>query len=417
MRILHLSHSDGNSGAGRAAFKVHEALLKLDINSKMLVSKKKTNNTYVFSLNNSRINTFINKIKEFLEVKISNFLSSDKIKFVSMSCFSQLNTNKDERFLNADIINLYWVNGSFLNIKEISKIKKPIIWRLSDAWPFTGGCHYPGDCNQYEDLCLKCPQIKNLGTINFSKNILGKKLLLWNKLKITIVAPSNWIATLARKSSVFKNNKIEVIHTGVNTKIFKHRDLILSKRKLNIPIDKKVILFGGMSDTVDHRKGFQILNKSLELINTSENRNDFFVLLFGSDNIADYPVKLNKKYLGKVYSDKYLNLIYSASDVVVIPSLEDNLPNIALEALSCGKAIIGFDVCGIPDIIKHNWNGKLVKSGDYLGLAKAIKNITNNYNLRKRMEKNSRIHALKNFSLEHQAKQFLKLYKNLLKDH
>lgn len=117
---------------------------------------------------------------------------------------------------------------------------------------------------------------------------------------------------------------------------------------------------------------------------------------------------------GYLTGEKQLSWVYSAADVFVLPSLQDNLPNTALEALACGVPVVGFDVGGIPEIVREGETGLLVPAKDVAGLRAAITSVLENKDARVRMAEAGRRYAVENYGLEIQARRYLELYTELL---
>ena len=122
-----------------------------------LLVEKNSSLENIYSIELNKYDQIKMSVKEFLEHKISKMLSIDNRKLFSPSLFENLNIKKHPILNKNDLINLYWINGAYLKPEQLKNLNKPIIWRLSDVWPFTGGCHYPGNCNNFTNSCGNCP--------------------------------------------------------------------------------------------------------------------------------------------------------------------------------------------------------------------------------------------------------------------
>ena len=110
-----------------------------------------------------------------------------------------------------------------------------------------------------------------------------------------------------------------------------------------------------------------------------------------------------------------LSNIYSAADVFVIPSLQDNLPNTALESMACGTPIVGFEVGGIPDMVQHGKTGLLARPHDAQALENAIIELLKHSQRRSLLSANCCRVAVHRYSFARQAIRYYQLYKQLLK--
>lgn len=413
MKVIHLSQTDGGAGAGRAAYRIHSSLLAMNVESTMLVSEKRTSDPSVFSVADGSLGRLRSRANQYLEVKNSRYIARDPSVFISPSRFSHFSPALDRRVREADIVSLYWVNGAFIAPEGLVGLRQPIIWRLSDVWPFTGACHYPGDCDNYKRACGHCPQLNRPSAKDVTNKVWHRKVSAWQHLDLTIAAPSEWMAKLARSSSLFSERRVVVIPTGVDLKSFHPIDRASARSMLGIPADVKVIVFGAMSPTDDRRKGFHELTIALEVVASSSIAGKVLAVVFGSNEpLSALPVPAIS--LGRLTDDASLAAAYSCADLVVVPSLEDNLPNVALEAIACGAPVAAFDVCGMPDIVQDGWNGSLSPRMDAIELGQSIVNFLTNEDRLAQMRLNSRRHAEERFSITDQARAYLDLYTELI---
>ena len=162
MRVAIISASELNGGAARAAYRLHKSLLLADIDSTMVVQKKCSDDFTVVTPS-SRFKKLINELRPALDHIIMK-ISGSKVLFSSSYLpFSGIVDKVNA--LNPDIVHLHWVAGGTVRIEDLGKINAPVVWNLQDMWPFTGGCHYTGDCTRYENNCGKCK------ILNSNKNL------------------------------------------------------------------------------------------------------------------------------------------------------------------------------------------------------------------------------------------------------
>ena len=414
IKVLHLSHTDGNSGAGRAAYRIHKSLLDIGVDSTMLVSQKRSFDSRVSILSNNLVGQFLIKIKEYLEARIAKNLARDGSVFLSLARYSQYRASRINKLFKVDVVTLYWVNGAFMLPEDIKKIKQPIVWRLSDAWPFTGGCHYPGKCGRFEQHCGNCPQLSSPSEKDSSSQLWERKFDSFKELDLTIVAPSNWMAGLAKSSSLFANFPIKVIPTGVDLELYSPRDVNEARNHFGLPLNCKIILFGAMSPEDDKRKGYLELLTALQVVADADLSKNIMAVLFGNNSDLNINLPIPSVSVGRLNNDNDLANLYSCADIVAVPSLEDNLPNIALESLACGVPVVGFDVCGMSDIVKNDFNGRLVDVEKPQELGNTMIEILSSSKTLSKMSYNSREYAELHFDLKNQALAFKSLYHSLL---
>jgi glycosyltransferase involved in cell wall biosynthesis len=313
---------------------------------------------------------------------------------------------------SSDILNLHWVAGFFDYRSFFRRVPPdlPIVWTLHDMNPFTGGCHFDGGCGKFQDHCGACPQIGSSKPEDFSSHVWKRKKEAFaseSANRMQIVAPSRWLAAEAKKSSLFGHLPVTVIPYGLETDRFRPRDRHFSRQLLEIPSEAKVVLF--VADWANEkRKGLDLL---LDAIRGLGNLRGLYVFAVGR-NVDSKLVGLPGKTIGYVRDDLTLSLVYSAADVFVVPSLEDNLPNTALEALSCGLPTVAFEAGGTSDIVRDGTTGTLVPAGDVRALQSAIGSLLNDPERRARMAEESRRIAVQEYKLDVQARRYVALYES-----
>lgn len=418
LKVVHLSASDFNGGAAIAAFRIHIAQLKSGINSKFLVQSKYSDNPNVISLIQSpfdKIKNYARKFGDKLTVKALSITDWDAFTFP----YFGLDVSGIDIIKEADIIILHQTSGGFLSLKSLSKLaalNKPLIFTLHDMWTFTGGCHYNNDCENYINRCGNCPQLKFSNENDFSRKIHMRKKTVYNKLNLIITTCSNWLNTEAKSSALFQETRIETIHNPIDTEIYKPGDKLLSRRELNLPADKFLILSGAMNLNIE-RKGIKYLISALNIISKSKGEliNNMDIVIFGSldENILN-EIPFHVHQLGKIDNESGLVHCYNSADVFVAPSLQDNLPNTVIESLSCGTPVVAFDIGGMPDMIEHLKNGYLAKLKSSEDLAGGIVTLLSDSGLLLKMKKKCRETALEKFNETTIGNQYLEFYKEVL---
>jgi glycosyltransferase involved in cell wall biosynthesis len=212
-----------------------------------------------------------------------------------------------------------------------------------------------------------------------------------------------------QKSALLGRFHVSVIPYGIDTEIFKPRDRQLARLRFGIPPDARVVLFVA-DNLTDKRKGFGLL---LQAIKKLRNVPNLYFIATGRDAAG---LDLGKSAMAIEYVKDELTLsqVYSASDLFVIPSLQDNLPLTALEALACGIPTVGFNVGGLPEIVREGETGSLTSAGDVNCLGCRISELLNSPERRASMAEASRRIAVEEYRLELQASRYLELYDSLI---
>lgn len=422
MKVLIVNTYD-RGGAANACLRLHDGLLQEGIDSKALLKHKQKQipQTFQFHKPYKPKNKFqILKQKTLSLLRVLGVLkkpsdSKEEVFFKArqpgLELYSFPNSNFDittsPLYHEADIINLHWVAG-FLDYESFfRKNTKPVVWTLHDMNPFTGGEHYTETFLGMDALGYPIPRLLSAKEKQtFKQNLLIKKQVIDAINDLTIVSPSKWLAEEAEKSPVFKFKKICCIPYGINSNIFKTRDKNYSRAVLNIPKNKKVILF--VADSIsNHRKGYVFLKKAFEMLQS----NNVVLCAIGSKK-STLDTTSNHIELGTIQDARLMSIAYSAADVFVIPSLMDNLPNTVLESLMCGTPVIGFPVGGIVDMIQPGENGLLTNEISSQALVDTIEHFLRNINAFDRNKISEE--AKKKYALSIQADSYINLFNSIL---
>lgn len=251
---------------------------------------------------------------------------------------------------------------------------------------------------------------------DLSKKLWARKFRAWKDVDMTIVAISHWLAECARSSSLFKNRRIEVIHNGLDEKLFKPMPKKVVREILGLPLNKKIILFGALGAVADKRKGYAYLKPALEELASGGRAEDTELVVFGSSEPEDPPrFAVRANYMGTLHDDLTLSMVYAGADVTVVPSTEEAFGKTAMESLACGTPVVSFDTTGLKDIVEHKENGYRAKCFEAGDLACGIAWVLEDEGRRQALSRRAREKVEEEFTLEIQARKYMDLYREVLK--
>ncbi len=315
-----------------------------------------------------------------------------------------------------DIVNLHWVDHGMISTRDLARLAAsgiPLVWTLHDMVPLTGGFGYR------EVVGLQPAALGPLtcgGTrAAASRALLDRRRQALESAHLTVVAPSHWLAEEARRSPVFEKHRVVHIPYGIDTSVFLPLNREAARNRWNLPQDARVILFG--ADTFDDtRKGMHHLKAALARMNPPPDGQPLLLVGFGNRadlKPDDFPIPVQG--LGRLSSAEDIAMLYSAADVFVCPSREDNLPNTMVESLACGTPVTGFQVGGLMDLVLEGITGSLARCYDEAGLACALEQVL--YAApEKRAEMRYACRHLAEFRLNlgHQATGYEAIYRDML---
>lgn len=278
--------------------------------------------------------------------------------------------------LSPDLVHLHNLHGYYLHVGELFRWLKesglPVVWTLHDCWAFTGHCAYfdYAGCEKWRTGCGSCPQKaaypSSLLADRSARNYAEKRALFTLPEAMTVVAPSEWLAGLAGESFLGKY-PVRVIPNGVDRTVFRPTpDAGLRER---VGISPRAFLLLGVAGVWEERKGLPYL-----LALRQELGEDCRLVVVGVDERQKAALPREAVGLSRTESAAELAALYSAADVLVNPTLEDNFPTVNLEALACGTPVVTFRTGGSPESLDES-TGRVVDKGDAAGLAAAVREI------------------------------------------
>lgn len=433
MKVNHFN-TYPHGGAANAAHRIHNGLLEQGIDSNFLyrindqpqLNRQQTRRLEFSSVTNgSKLFAPIhNKLEKRRRRQIHRLYDThlaerqqnvhEVFSMARLPELTRLDWNKNA----SDVVHLHWMAFmiDYPTFFQSVPDSVPIVWTLHDMSPFTGGCHYSSHCEKFKSGCGNCPQVVASNTRDVSvDSFFAKKKALKNK-SIHVVAPSRWLIELAQQSPVWPSStQFSVIHYGLDLKSF--RPLPKTAARISLGINQKSVVIGfGADDLSNRRKGFPQLVEALHRVadNLDPQQRPIELAVFGRGNIPeDLARKFRVNSFGFVEDTEKLVEIYSACDFVVVPSLEDNQPQVGLESMACGRPVVGFDAGGIPEYVDHNETGLLVPARDTDGLADAILDLASREHHYTSMGKSAREKVEHEFEMKQQTQRYIELYREL----
>lgn len=395
-------------GAGIAAYRIHQGLLKAGANGieSYVVQRDAVedadSNVYGCTHYHDLYYRIVNRLglKSSLtnEEKYRKTIAKYPRNYETVTLpYSYFPIEEHPIIKNADVVHLHWVGG-FLNYPTFfEKIKKPIVWTLHDENPFLGLFHYEGDMERNKS---------NLGELD---NHISKKKISYIQRKdnLYIVTPSEWLKEKSEKSKALGRYHHYLIPYGFDLSNYPLLDQQQAKNSLSLDNNKKTILF--VASKIDiYRKGIDILTEALKNIDPSK----FNLISVGMKGEMPINDKINHKHIDHVNDISQLNIVYAAADMTILPSREDNLPNVMIESFLNGTPVASFSNGGMAEHIRTGENGILINEISAENLKKAIEDfLENKYTFNR---ENIREYSVQNFSSKLQTRRYIDLYNNIL---
>lgn len=415
MKILNLNFRDTGGGSVNAAVRLTQALNDAGISAELAVFERKSSLSFVIQLPAKhgfwmqKILKILNYIILFLLFKTKNKINHD------LNFYSKI----DIKFINnsdADIVHLHGLNDNFLSIKDISKIKKPLVWTLHDSWPCCGAESHPdvlANDSRYTKKYTRKNKPNTSKGIDVCKWTWRRKYKYLHNKKISFIAPSEWEKSILKSSSLFGSNYCEVIPNIVDKNVFFQRNAEQVKNILNLPKNKHIIGFGAAYGVDDFKstKGTYYFLKALQQL---KNTDKYFLLIFGPSSYS-FTSRIHIPFFeaGYVHNDSILAMLYSVCDCFANPSLIESFGYTSLEAIFCGTPVVAFDIGGTRDVVKHKKTGYLAKCYDVKDFASGISYCIEQKN---ELRQNCTEDAHTNFNTGQLVRRYYDFYEKVLQD-
>ena len=371
MRVLHISETDYEGGAGMAAYALHRALRSQGVDSFFVAECCRHRDASTRSV--SGLAEFPARLLRRIRGEI-DALPLRRYPQRGAMAWSvgglPRGTLRFVRRLCPDVVHLHWID-QVLSVREVGALTTPVVWTQHDWGAFTGGCRCPVECRQFQTGCGRCPLLRSHNQDDLSHRTCLQKRLSWSKLRLQSVAVGAAIADDVRRSQVLGGHPCEIIPNGVDVDRFRPMDRSLARAFLGFDPHEFVILFGAYSLSSPW-KGAAELMQALSHWRQREPQKRACLVTVGFGALPTLALDLPVKSLGFQKSPETMAKVYAAADVVVMPSWIESFGLMAAEAAACGTPTVAFAGTGVADIVRHGETGFLARARDAASLADGI---------------------------------------------
>lgn len=385
MKVLIVSAYDDSGGAARAAFRLHDALNASDMECTMRVLAK-GGDALTVEAKRTRRELFASRIvNRFIGNNLKKLQKSSNKNLRSLALFGGGLIDEINRS-DADVVNIHWVNREMFSIRDFARITKPVVWTLHDMWAFCGAEHV---CDDGEDARWRVGYTKGNRAVTDSGLDLDRwtwerKHKCWTKPR-QMVVPSTWMGDCVQESQLMRNWPVEVIPTPLNLQVYRPWPKVVARQMFGLPADAPLILFGAWTGGACGNKGSDLLHQALPHVAAKVPTAQAVVFGRSAPEGGDEKSPMPIHYTGALRDDYSLALLYSAADVMVVPSRVESLCQTALEAEACGTPVVCFDATGLMDAVDDGKTGLRVAPYSTEKLAEGICRLLLNADLRSSM--------------------------------
>ncbi|MEI6427635.1 MAG: glycosyltransferase family 4 protein [Pseudanabaena sp. ELA607] len=404
MKVLHINQLDVIGGAAIAALRLHEGLSLAGCTSHLLVGEASVQNDAIIEIKRHRL---LRKI---------NYRLSQKLGISSITITNTFDIAKHPLYQAADVINFHNLHGGYFNYLALPFLtkSKPAVLTVHDMWNFTGHCASSHDCDRWQIGCGKCPYPQIYPPIGLDNTKLEWRLKNWvyHHADLQFIYPSRWVMARA-KSSMLKDLPMHHIPHGIDTTKYQPLDKAKCRYLLDIPLDKKVIMFAA-EDVSNPHKGGAFLCEALANLPDALKAELLLVALGKGGDVIAAKAGIPVVNLGYISHDRIKAAAFSAADLFVFPTLAEIFGLVLQESMACGTPIVAFDVGGVGDLVRHNVTGYLAKLKDTNDLCNGIIELLSDDHKRNKLALNCRHIVCEEYSLKLQAERYIKVYQSII---
>jgi glycosyltransferase involved in cell wall biosynthesis len=364
MNILLINTVDAKGGAAVSAYRLHKELIRQGHSSRMLVGEKLSDDPSVSEIGGMKGR--LRHYKDSLEgiTGLQYFFSTGPGAILNNSAFR-----------DSDVVHLHNTHGGYLNLWAVREIArhKPLVWTLHDMWPITGHCCHSLDCERWKEGCGQCPYPETYPAVSIdtTKMLLAIKKKIYSEARFLITAPSRWLLDKLQES-IISDKKAFIVANAVDADEFRPREKAVARQGLGLPRDRFIVMFASSGGIKNPYKGFDYAAEAVRILYSKGLRP--FLLVAGNVEKTDLKgLGIEGADIGEVKDIGRMADCYSSSDALILPSIAENSPLTALEALATGVPVVAFDTGGVKEAVLHKRTGYIARQRDAYSLSEGVR--------------------------------------------
>jgi len=408
LKVLIIGTTDNQGGAASVGWDLGHELIKRGYSVKYIVGYKKSTKNYVYELHKPVITKWLDQHTRYNATGIYRHLIA-YFTANNIDSGASLEILKHPWYQEADIVHCHNLHGNYFKLDTLKQIasEKKLVWTLHDMSAITGKCAFTEDPAVWSDGYHPCRTLNAYPPMlwDHTRYMWYKKQDIYHKIKSgAIVTPSLWLQKIV-KDSMLKHLPTYLIYNGVDIDLFQPMDKLATRKKLHLPLDKKIIMFAAQGGQKDPRKGWVYVEEIMR--HYSSDKNIHFISIGSGKEATLHDNLTTLPYLNKNQLSQY----YNAADIFLFTSLAENCPLVVLEAMACGLPVVSFDVGGVKELVTHKTNGYIAKYKDGEDLSVGLKwafNLTEKE--LDKLCKANREKVIEKYSIAKMTDQYEKLY-------
>jgi glycosyltransferase involved in cell wall biosynthesis len=404
MKVVQYHSADDPSWGGGviAMLRLHAGLRRAGIDSQIVtfVNTLRSPHTHLLR-RRRRLETLLSKVSGRLGLNYIHSVGTFGIK-------------RHPVFQAADVLHVH-AHVNYLALPGMVR-RKPVALTLHDMWPFTGHCAQSHDCERWKTGCGSCPHLSAPPAVRRDATAVEWRLKrsVYERAPLTVVAPSQWMTTLAGQGLLAPFPVHHIPH-GVDTDVYRPLDPQHCRSLLGIPRDRKVLMWLATRVDPSHDdargKGAEVVLACLQRLPEAIRRHAFLLVVGKGSEWMAQAAGVPSLSLGFVTSDHLKAIAYSAAHLVLFPSRAETFGLVPLESLACGTPVVAMRVGGVPEVVRHGVTGYLAAAEDVTAFSANVARLLHDDARRKEMGRRCREIAVAEYPLDLCVERHVELYR------
>lgn len=386
-------------GAERSVLTLHQSLLDLGHDSRLLVGSKRGNEPGVVEIDRNRPIPGVLRVTRRLESSGLQNLYSPWFRALS----SQL--------AGTDVVHMHSLWKSRENFADLTGVKQiasefPTVMTLRDSWMLTGHCACPVGCQRWQTGCGRCPDLARTPAVQRDWTAMNwrRKRRTVQRTNLYVTTVSHWLKDEVTKSPIFKEKPIHVVHNSINEDAFQPADREQKRQSLSIPPNRFVVLL--VAKGIDGPS-----YEAIDALNALDPSKFHLLLVSKPNSISTEQLSIPTTILSPRMTEAEMAECYQASDVTVVPSYFETFGRVAAESLFCGTPVIAYRTGGLPEIINDGCCGRTIDPGDTTALINELKTMASHPQQLEEMRAECVAHSRPRFNRNRIATDYLSVYR------
>lgn len=364
MKVVHIGFQYGScntGGAAIAATRLHLALLKAGVESHYVCVHQREDGANVHVLPKQGVSRLVYFALTKLMRCIWRFTSYRRS--ICLNLIPMFGLELLLAKIKPDVVHVQWINADVCSFEQLSKLPYRLVFNLHDLYMINAIEPHPKDDTRFMTGFVRSDSLK------LERWLFNRKCRLIDRCRakgVAFVGPSNWVASMSRRSLIGKDVPAYVVGNLVDPAIRFHKEW-------RMPHEHFTILFCAFGGRGNSYKGWRDLESVVHILAEKIECKERICVNVCGEEAQDYEMSgIKVHFIGMVTVPEKLCKVYHSADILAFPSRQETQGMAKIEALLCGLPVVTFDRTACAEGIIHGQTGWVAADGDINSFADGI---------------------------------------------